>query len=636
MCGITGFLCRTPQRSDEELGDHVHRMNETLRHRGPDAGGTWTDAAAGIALGHRRLSILDLTPAGNQPMHSACGRFCIVYNGEIYNHGELRRDLESHGQTFRGHSDTETLIEAVARWGVEATVQRCIGMFVFALWDKRERRLILVRDRLGIKPLYYGWHNDVFLFGSELKALREHPAFDGEIDREALTLFVRHNYVPAPWSIYRGILKLPPGTMLTLSAEQGPENTRPVAYWSLEDVVRQGREHPFVGSKAAAVDELESLLGDAVQQRMISDVPLGAFLSGGIDSSAVVALMQSRSDRPVRTFSIGFDEPSYNEAPYAKAIAEHLGTDHVEYYVSPKEAQDVIPRLPHLYDEPFADSSQIPTHLVSEIARRHVTVSLSGDGGDELFGGYLRYDATRKFWSVFRWFPRSVRPLLSRTLRAIAPRLFAKVLTRRTYTLADLVAIPDVRDVYLRLMSHWSVPEEIVISDRYPAGPVADPHLWACCRHVLDRVMYVDTLNYLPDDILVKVDRASMGVSLEARVPVLDHRVVEFAWTLPRSFKVCHGEAKWVLRQVLERHVPRHLFDRPKVGFGIPINEWLRGPLRDWAESLLDEHRLSQEGYFHPSPIRRRWEEHISGKRDWHYYIWDILMFQAWLDWTGR
>ncbi len=636
MCGIVGFLCSTPETADEELRRLVSAMAATLRHRGPDGRGVWTDARAGVALGHTRLAILDLSPAGNQPMQSSCGRYVLVYNGEVYNHRELRKELEGRGRRFRGRSDTETLLEAIAEWGLEPTLRRCVGMFAFALWDRHRQELTLVRDRLGIKPLYYGWCGGTFFFASELKALRVHPDFTAELDREAVSLLLRHNYVPAPWSIYRGIAKLRPGTVVTVRPDRRGVLPQPQAYWSLEEVARAGREQPFRGSEEEAVERLEELLGEAVRARLISDVPLGAFLSGGIDSSAVVALMQKASDRPVRTFSIGFHEKRYNEAPFAKSVARHLGTDHVEYYVTPREALDVIPRLPTLYDEPFADSSQVPTFLVSQVARQSVTVCLSGDGGDELFGGYTRYAAAARVWRLIRCLPAPVRRAASAAVRTCGPLLPGKTPKRRALPASEILRCRSLREVYVHFMSHWSRPGELVVGGTNDPGPLADPRLWSPDASPYEQMMYVDTLTYLPDDILVKVDRASMGVSLEARVPLLDHRVVEFAWSLSVEVRVRRGRTKWPLRQLLARHVPPALFERPKTGFGIPIDEWLRGELRDWAESLLDEHRLRQEGVFRPEPIRQKWLEHVRNEQDWHYYLWDVLMFQAWLEESRR
>ena len=606
-------------------------MIEPIRHRGPDDHGTWVDEAAGVALAHRRLSILDLSPAGHQPMAAAEGRYHIVYNGEIYNHPELRRELEHRGVRFRGHSDTEVLLAGVVEWGVEATIRRAVGMFAFAVWDGAARRLILARDRLGIKPLYAGWQNGVFLFGSELKSLRVHPAFAGEIDRGALALYVRHGYVPGPYSIHHGIEKLPPGTWVALSENTGPGPLEPVPFWSLQEAADRGTREPFRGTDEDAVEELDRRLRDAVALRMEADVPVGAFLSGGIDSSTVVALMQAQSTRRVSTFSIGYGEAAHNEAPYAKAVAEHLGTDHREQIVTPDEAREVIPRLPTLYDEPFADSSQIPTFLVSALARRNVTVSLSGDGGDELFGGYRRFSTTETLWRKISRMPLPWRAAAAGVLGRIAPRRSDTRFNRRLRTLSEILGVEDGRGIYTWLHSHWRDPAELVVGNGAPPTVFTDLDAWARRDSLREELMFIDTITYLPDDILVKVDRASMAVSLEARVPVLDHRVVEFAWTLPPALKFRKGGEKWLLRRVLDRYVPARLIDRPKVGFSVPIESWLRGPLRDWAEDLLDENRLRREGFFHPGPIRRKWSEHLAGTQEWHHHLWDVLMFEAWI-----
>lgn len=649
MCGISGFLQSSTPDANDKLNAVCRAMAQAIAHRGPDAHAVWTDASAGIALGHRRLAIVDLTEAGAQPMASASGRYVIAYNGEIYNHMELRRQIEAVGRTptWRGHSDTETLLAAIETWGMEAALERCIGMFAIALWDRDQRALTLARDRLGEKPLYYGWQGDgdnaVFLFGSELKALRAHPAFRAPIDRDAMALFLRHNYIPAPHSIHQGIRKLPPGSLLKVSlARREPALT---TYWSAIDVVLTGASRDRLSiSPAEAVDELEALLKSAVSQQMVADVPLGAFLSGGVDSSAIVALMQAQSSRPVKTFTIGFHEAGYNEAEHAKAVAQHLGTEHTELYVTAQEAMAVIPRLPTLYDEPFADSSQIPTFLVSQLARRHVTVSLSGDAGDELFGGYSRYSTTAGMWRRISQLPVPLRHMAARTITALSPDtwnritrwlpspLFRQRFGDRMHKGAGVLGSRSVDDLYHSLVSHWADPAAIVIGGQEPATLLTGLRLDLDGLDPVERMMALDLVTYLPDDILAKVDRAAMAVSLESRVPMLDHRVVEFAWRLPMACKLRDGAGKWALRQVLYRHVPQNLIDRPKMGFGVPIDVWLRGPLRDWAEALLDESRLRREGFFHPAPIRRKWAEHLGGSRNWAYHLWDVLMFQSWLE----
>ncbi|WP_416898643.1 MAG: asparagine synthase (glutamine-hydrolyzing) [Minwuia sp.] len=637
MCGIAGFLGRPG--SAEALERTARAMADAMTRRGPDDAGSWADAEAGAAFGHRRLSIIDLSRSGHQPMASANGRFVICYNGEVYNAPEMRSELEAAGSVFRGHSDTEVLLESIALHGLDATLPKLIGMFAFALWDRERRELTLVRDRLGIKPLYWALFGSSFLFGSELSALEQHPDFTGEIDRAALTSFLRFNYVPAPQCIYRGVQKLMPGYRLTISAGGAP---RIEAWWSLANVRDRGLAHPFEGSDETATDALDEILGDAVGKRMIADVPLGAFLSGGVDSSTVAALMQARSSTPVRTFTIGFDEPGYNEAEHAKAVAAHLGTDHTEFYVTAAEAQAVIPDLPSIYDEPFADASQIPTFLVSRMTREHVTVALSGDGGDELFGGYNRYFQAPSILSRTRRLPgpalragagliRSVPPARLSRLLAGVPRIGGiPMLGEKLHKIADILG-RSPEDAFRALVSQWQDPDRLVIGGRETVDPV-----WKEAAGDLEgfaaRMQFVDTLTYLPDDILTKVDRASMAVSLEARVPMIDHRVVEFAWSLPQHLKIRGGEGKWILRQLLCRHVPRDLIERPKMGFGIPIESWLRGPLRDWAEDLLSEERLRRDGWFDPAPIRACWEEHLSGRRNWQYRLWGVMMFNAWAD----
>jgi asparagine synthase (glutamine-hydrolysing) len=542
------------------------------------------------------------------------------------------------------------LLAAIEHWGLPSAIQRFVGMFAFALWDREERVLHLVRDRLGIKPLYYGWQGGDFLFGSELKAMAAHPAFRAEIDRDALALYMRHGYVPAPYAIYRGIHKLPPGTILTLRA-QGDVAATPQPFWSAREVAEAGLANPFTGSESEAIAGLDALLRDSIALRMIADVPLGAFLSGGIDSSTVVALMQAQSDRPVKTFTIGFLEAGYDEAAHAAAVARHLGSDHTALYVTPEEARTVIPRLPMMFDEPFADSSQIPTFLVSQLARRHVTVSLSGDGGDELFGGYNRYFWGRSIWRRVGWAPPRARALGSRALIALSPdgwdRQFARFdpllpdgLRQRTpgdklHKLAAVLAAENPEELYQGLVSLWSQTADVVVGAREPLTAITDRSRWAALPDFTQRMMFLDLISYLPDDILTKVDRASMAVSLEARVPLIDHRVVAFAASVPLSMKIRDGQGKWLLRQVLDQYVPRELIERPKMGFGVPIDVWLRGPLRDWAEALLDERRLRAEGFFHPAPIRKRWQEHLSGARNWQYPLWNVLQFQAWRECWG-
>lgn len=642
MCGIVGVLS-----SGQVLEVDLRRMALTLGHRGPDDSGVWSDPEAGIGVGHARLSILDLSVAGHQPMRSASGRYLITLNGEIYNHLALRAALAKTGDAPRwcGHSDTETLLAGFDAWGIESTVLQSVGMFAFAVWDRESRELTLGRDRLGEKPLYYGWQGDVFLFGSELKALRAHPSFRGGINRDALTLFIRHGYIPAPYSIYLGIQKQLPGTLLRISLPT--RGVRASTYWDVRGAVSGGISGQFRGSPEEAVTQLQEQLRDAVRQQMVADVPLGAFLSGGVDSSTIVALMQEASSRPVRTFSIGFPEASYNEAEHAKAVAKHLGTEHTELYVSPEQALDVIPQLPALFCEPFADSSQIPTYLVSRLARSRVTVSLSGDGGDELFSGYPRYELCQQLWSKFTRVPARLRGGIAEVLSCIPLERFNKILSPVESILpagyspgrvgdkllkgAELLGARTPLELYRRLVSLWPTPSAIVIGGSEPHTAWSEVNQRPLTDNVMHEMMAMDLRTYLPDDILVKVDRAAMGVGLETRVPLLDHRVVEFAWRLPMDYCWRGGVTKWPLRQVLYKYVPRNLIDRPKMGFRLPIGVWLRGPLREWAETLLCPARLRQEGFLQPEPIGQKWAEHLSGRRNWQDALWAILMFQAWL-----
>ncbi|MBT9507353.1 asparagine synthase (glutamine-hydrolyzing) [Rhodoferax sp.] len=649
MCGLAGFLSFRQSDSADRL---LRAMAAPITHRGPDAAGYWHDDVAGVGLAHRRLSVLDLSEAGHQPMQSPRGRFVIVFNGEIYNHHDIRNSinaLPSGMHTWRGHSDTETLLTGFEKLGVEATVAMSVGMFAFALWDRETSTLTLGRDRLGEKPLYYGWQGDTFLFGSELKAMRGHPAFTATIDRGSLSLFLRHGYIPAPYSIYAGIAKLPPGSLLVVSRQQ--RESAISRYWSATAVAENGVANCYAGPIEHAVDELEVLLRNAVGQQMVADVPLGAFLSGGVDSSTIVALMQTQSSRPVKTFTIGFHEQGYNEAEHAMAVAKHLGTEHTEHYVTAQEALAIIERLPALYDEPFADSSQIPTFLVSQLARHHVTVSLSGDGGDELFCGYNRYQLTQKLWRKLSFVPLPARRLLALAITSVSPdawnwmanaadsflpkALRIAQLGDKLHKGAGVIASESADDLYLGLVSQWQDPSSVVIGGPEPSTLLHGNTPALNGLSDVERMMALDLLTYLPDDILTKVDRAAMGASLETRVPFLDHRVVEWAWRLPLGMKMREGQSKWLLRQVLHRHVPRELIERPKVGFGVPIDAWLRGPLRTWAEALLDESRLVKEGYFHPAQIRQKWEEHLSGYRNWQHQLWNILMFQAWLESQG-
>lgn len=648
MCGFAGFIGGNNFNGLVDYESILKCMANEIAHRGPDDAGYWSEVEDQIGLGHRRLSIVDLSSAGHQPMHSESCRYVIAFNGEIYNHLSLRQELESTGKIikWRGHSDTETLLAGFDVWGIRKTVERSVGMFAFSVWDRQTKTLTLGRDRLGEKPLYYGWQGRTFLFGSELKSLKANPAFEGEIDRDALCLYMRFNYIPTPYSIYKGIRKLEPGSLLSVSLRK-PE-PEIISYWAGKQVAELGVSNVFSGSPTQAVDALELLLKDAIRQQMMADVPLGAFLSGGVDSSTVVALMQAQSKRPVKTFTIGFNEAGYNEAEHAKAVAAFLGTDHTELYVTPRDTLDVIPRLPILYDEPFSDSSQIPTFLVAQLARQHVTVSLSGDGGDELFCGYNRYQYSSNLWHKLSIMPRPIRTLLGGWMTRISPRswtrfadIFASFVPGLSLPVnvgdklhkgAGILSSRSVDALYTGLVSHWQDPASVVVRGRELPTLLTGNIPSFIGLDDVQRMMALDMLSYLPDDNLTKVDRAAMGVSLETRVPFLDHRVVEFAWSLPQSLKLRDGQTKWALRQVLYRHVPKGMIERPKMGFGVPIDSWLRGPLREWAESLLSEQRLRKEGYFHAAPIRQKWAEHLSGERNWQYHLWDVLMFQAWLE----
>ena len=644
MCGIAGLFTASSHADSLVLRARGRAMADALLSRGPDDGDVWIDVVHGVALAHRRLSILDLSPAGHQPMQSACARFVVVFNGEIYNWRELRRELDTAGQApaWRGHSDTEVLLAGIAVWGLEQTLRRARGMFAFALWDRAEKTLTLARDRIGEKPLYYGCVGELFVFASELKALRALPDARFDTDPGALALMLRYGYVPTPLSIYRGIFKLPPGTLLRV----GPDGCfgDPDPWWCFASVAQEGAAKQRALSDGAALDQLEAVLGTAIGEQMVADVPLGALLSGGLDSSTVVALMQARSTRPVRTFTIGFTEGDYDEASHAKAVARHLGTEHTELHVDPAMALEIIPRLPDIYDEPFADSSQIPTALVCALTRQHVTVCLSGDAGDELFAGYNRYFWATSLWRRFGRVPPSFRGAASSGFAVISAdvwnelfRLIAPLLPSRLrvsnpgdklHKLAEVLAAPSPEALYADLVSQWRghLP---LLGLKEPSTLVATPSHWPVLASFTERMMAVDSLTYLPDDILVKVDRAAMAASLETRVPFLDPRVIDFAWNLPLRQKVRDGHGKWLLRQLLYRHVPRELVERPKQGFGVPIEHWLRGPLREWAEDLLSPTALSGDGMLDPEPIRRMWQRHLSG-RNVQYSLWSILMYQAW------
>jgi len=633
MCGIAGVLT-SAAGSRETLERAAGAMADSLAHRGPDDHGVWSDPESGVALTHRRLSIVDLSPAGHQPMTSADGRFVISYNGEVYNFQELRVELEGRGVSFRGHSDTEVMLEAFSAYGVTATIKRLIGMFALAVWDRRSKSLMLVRDRLGIKPLYWAKFDKLFLFGSELKSLRAYPGWQPRIDRAAVASFMRLSYVPAPLTIYQGVRKLEPGSILTLPMNGEPRIEK---YWDAHEVARAGLNNPLRASDAEMTDQLETLLQDAVRRRMVADVPVGAFLSGGVDSSTIAALMQTANAGPVRTYTIGFDLPCYNEAGHAAAVAKHLGTDHTEMIVSPQQALDVIPRLPEFYDEPFGDSSQIPTYLVSQMTRQHVTVALSGDGGDELFGGYNRYQFAERYWPVLTRLPPAVRRALAAGLTSLSSEQWTGLaglipgrgglaqVGDKIHKFAGTLGAKDAAAMYRHLVSPGD--SSTLMPD------VAEPDLGGLDTSIpglVERMQLTDTVTYLPDDILTKVDRASMAFALEARVPLIDHRVVEFSWRLPRTAKIRDGVSKWLLREVLYRRVPRALIERPKMGFAVPLADWLRGPLRGWAETLLSENRLREAGLLDVRAVRRCWDEHLAGRGSHEHRLWNVLMLEAW------
>jgi asparagine synthase (glutamine-hydrolysing) len=646
MCGIAGlYAARSPGLATARS---LQTMLDAIYHRGPDSEGQWIDAEAGIGFGQRRLSIIDLSEAGLQPMTSANGRWVINYNGEIFNYLTVRTELEATGQApvWRGHSDTEVLIEAVAHWGVDGAIERIEGQFAIALWDRQERRLHLIRDRFGEKPLYYGWAGQALVFGSELKALRGQADFPRTLDQQALSSFLRYGYVPHPWSIWKGILKLPPGAKVSFGPEDAPGSLPdPHRYWDCDEAILRGMDSPWTGSEDDAVEALDALLGETVGTRMIADVPLGAMLSGGVDSSAIVAQMVARGGR-VKTFTIGFDEAGFNEAEHAKAVAAHLGTDHTEHYVTAAECLSVVPLLPELYDEPFADASQIPTYLVSKLARSQVTVALSGDAGDEIFGGYNRYFHGARLWDRIGGLPRPLRTAGAGALRSLSPdgwnraagalggilpaELSGGRAGEKAHKFAGVLGAADRDDYHMGLLSQWTHPEAVVRSGEAGLLLPGDRQPPARLDDFPRRAMSVDTRNYLPDDVLTKVDRATMGVSLEGRAPFLDRRVFDFAWRLPMDMKITGGRGKHVLRRVLDRHVPRDLIERPKQGFAVPVGRWMRGELRDWAESLLSVERLNAEGLFNPGPVRAAWEEHVSGRRDHDTRLWAVLSAQAW------
>jgi asparagine synthase (glutamine-hydrolysing) len=641
MCGIAGLVEPPGTRGYDDLSAAARDMADALAHRGPDDSGTWADPAAGVALGHRRLSILDLSAAGHQPMISASGRWVMTYNGEVYNHAALRRRLADHGYRFRGSSDTEVVLGGLDAWGLDATLRECNGMFAIAVWDRRDRVLHLVRDRMGEKPLYFGWTSSGLLFGSELKALLVHRAFVPRIDRAALALYLRHNCVPAPFCIYEGVQKVMPGEVVSVRTEDVPRRrVQRRTYWSARQVAERGGMTP-PRSGDDAVEELEALILDAVRLRMVADVPVGAFLSGGVDSSTVAALMVRASDAPIRTFTVGFSDPAYDESAEAAAVATKLGTDHTEARLHPDEAIAAIPSLPVVYDEPFGDSSQLPTLLVSRLARREITVALTGDGADELFAGYNRHAWCERVWGRLEGVPLRARRVagaalalpspgaVDRMARVVPPPWRLRIPSIKVAKLARILPSSSPEDMYQRLTSHWHEPSDLVGVGE-PTTVVSDTGRWPDLPTATERLMLLDQLTYLPDDILTKVDRASMSVGLEVRVPFLDHRVVEATWRLPLSLKLRNGETKWPLRQMLRAHLPEEMVSRPKMGFGLPLGAWLRGPLRDWAEDLLSVAALADDGLLEPQPVRRLWRDHVRGRVDASQELWDVLMFQAW------
>jgi asparagine synthase (glutamine-hydrolysing) len=647
MCGICGFFEMNHHNDKLYRQKTISEMTNTLIHRGPDDFGYWHHPENGLSLGHRRLSIVDLSSHGHQPMKSKSGQFMLVFNGEIYNHISLRKEISNLNTKilWRGHSDTETLLACIEIWGVEKTIQKCSGMFAIAIYDNKENTIYLVRDRMGEKPLYYGFQNGNFLFASELKAILKHPDFIPDIDRNALSLMFNYSYIPAPFSIYKDIKKLQPGTILKVDLKKinlkKEVFSEPSPYWSLKDISINAKKKMYSGTPEEAILHLDELLNQSVNEQMVADVPVGAFLSGGIDSSLITSLMQSQSSKPIDTFTIGFSEDAFNEAIYAKKISKHLGTNHTELYVSSQDAINLIEKLPQIYDEPFSDSSQIPAYLVSKMTRKNVSVSLSGDAGDELFGGYNRYIWTKKIWNRIKHIPMPLRKFISNCLISIPPSawdMFLKFFLDvsmpgdKIHKTANVFNAKSIEGFYFNLIAHWNNSNNIVVGQHNIIAPVMQKRNLLNLGSIEQNMMYLDSISYLPDDILTKVDRAAMSVSLETRVPFLNHHIVEFANHLPLSMKIKNGESKWILRKLLDKHIPRELVDRPKMGFGVPIDIWLRGPLREWAEALLDESRIKQEGFLHYEPIRKKFDEHLSGKRNWQHLLWDILIFQSWLE----
>ena len=651
MCGFTGFYNPKKDQDSVVINRILDSMSSGISHRGPDASGNWSDIDSGIALNHTRLSIIDLSSAGSQPMISHSQRYIIAFNGEIYNHHDLRARLEkSRKVNWRGDSDTESFLESIDEFGIEDTLKHSTGMFAFALWDQKDKLLCIARDRLGEKPVYYGFQNDTFLFGSELKALKSHHSFKNEINKNSISLLMKYCYIPAPFSIYEGIFKLDPANYLLLSQKDLAEKNlkKPTQYWSMDNSIQNGISNPFKGSDEDAINALDEILSLSIKKQMASDVPLGAFLSGGIDSSTIVAIMQKQATSPVKTFTIGFEEEGYNEAKHAKSIAKYLGTSHHELYVSSKRAMEVIPKLPEIYDEPFSDSSQIPTYLVSKMTRENVTVSLSGDGADELFGGYNRYFWARSIWKKTRYMPPLLKKIIASGITKISPRVWNKLISKplnllpgntsvalpgdKMHKLSSIFNASSMDEIYLNLISTWKDTSKLVSNELLNDSQVRLFNQYSHDVSFEEKMMNFDAVSYLPNDILCKVDRAAMAVSLETRVPFLDHNIVEFSMTLPLKMKIRDGQGKWILRKVLEKHVPNELTKRPKMGFGVPIDSWLQGPIKEWAESLINPSKIKNQGYLNSDLIQKIWQEHLSGERNWQAKLWNVLIFQSWLE----